>query len=107
MYHLDTKYHVNPVVMVVNKLDQEKINDLEKGGIIKRIMSLQTGGTILLCCLKITKLSLYLNSNPLNEALGRPNYITLTVEVILPELNEAITFSLVDVSKRVWDLELY
>ncbi|XP_055622753.1 uncharacterized protein LOC129766261 [Toxorhynchites rutilus septentrionalis] len=43
---------------------------------------------------------------PLNKALKRPNLQFATLDVILPELKKAKTFSTVDAKKGFWHVEL-
>ena len=61
----------------------------------------------LVCIAKSTgKLRLCLDPNNLNCAIKRPHYFTPTLEDILPKLNGAKCFSILDARSGYWNIKL-
>ena len=86
---------------------QKELDSLVDQGILAKVTEPTDWVNSLVCVAKNTgALRLCLDPKDLNYANKRPHYFTPTLEVILPQLNGAKCFSILDARSGYWNIKL-
>ncbi|KAK3084785.1 hypothetical protein FSP39_018986 [Pinctada imbricata] len=102
-----TKIPTRKVPLAVKKLLKEELERLTDLGVITPVTEPTDWISSLVAVKKPTgKMRLCIDPKPLNKALKRSHYTTPTIEDILPELNKAKVFSVLDCKDGFWHVEL-
>ena len=109
-YHLDVDSTVNPVVhprrRVPIALKQKLKGELDKLTETQIVKPVDTPTPWVSSLIKPHKLRICLDPKDLNEALNRSHYPMKTIDDILPDLNNAKVFSILDAKNGFWHVEL-
>ena len=86
---------------------KNELVSLVEQGILAKVTEPTDWVNSLVCVTKSTgALRLCLDPKDLNRAIKRPHYLTPTLEDILPKLNGAICFSILDARSGYWNIKL-
>jgi hypothetical protein len=112
-YHIEvdksvrpTQQHPRRIPIGVKQEVIEKLEEMEKQGIIKKVTCHTDWISNMVIVKKPSKLRVCIDPSDLNPALLRPNYQTPTIEDILPKLSKAKVFSVLDAKDGFWQVEL-
>ena len=111
--HLNVEKDARPVIhsprripIATKKILKEELHRLTEAGIIKKVQEPTPWVSSLVTVIKPNKTRLCIDPKDLNLVLQRSHYPMKTLEDILPELNKAKTFSVVDVKDGYWHVKL-
>ena len=86
---------------------KKELDSLVVQGILAKVTKLTDWVNSLVCVTKSTgTLRLCLDPKDVNCAIKRPHYFTPTIEDILPKLNGAMCFSILDARSGYWNIKL-
>ena len=112
-YHLEIDERVTPVVHPPRKVPiaikdrlHEELQRLTKLEIITPVTTPTPWVSSLVTVVKPDKLRICLDPKHLNQGLKRSHYPLPTIEDLLPDLNKARIFSVVDAKNGFWHVEL-
>ena len=113
-YHITVDPTVPPVVHPPRRVPEalreplkKELDSLVDQGILAKVTEPTDWVNSLVCVAKNTgALWLCLDPKDLNCAIKRPHYFTPTLEVILPKLNGAKCFSILDARSGYWNIKL-
>ncbi|UYV76658.1 K02A2.6-like [Cordylochernes scorpioides] len=85
---------------------KRKLDDLEGRGIIERVQKSSSRISNLVLVKKQNKLRVCLDLRDLNKVIKRPNFKIPTIDEILPSLNNAKIFTVIDAKDGFWQVKL-
>ena len=104
--HPPTQHAPRRIAVALKKEVKEKIDELEKKGIIKKETEPTEWISSMVVVAKPGKIRICLDPKDLNKALLRPKYQLPTLEEILPNLNKAKLFSTLDLKDGYYQIGL-
>ena len=113
-FHIKLDPAVSPVIHpprrvpeALQELVKKELDSLEAQGIITKVSEPTDWVNSLVCVTKPNgSLSQCLDPKDLNKAIKRPHHHTPTIDEILPKLNGAKYFSIVDATSGYWNIKL-
>ncbi|UYV83335.1 K02A2.6-like [Cordylochernes scorpioides] len=85
---------------------KRKLDDLEGRGIIERVQKSSSWISNLVLVKKQNKLRVCLDPRDLNKVIKRPHFQIPTIDEILPSLNNAKIFTVIDAKDAFWQVKL-
>ncbi|UYV83482.1 K02A2.6-like [Cordylochernes scorpioides] len=85
---------------------KRKLDDLEGRGIIERVQKSSSWISNLVLVKKQNKLRVCLDPRDLNKVIKRPHFQIPTIDQILPSLNNAKIFTVIDAKDGFWQVKL-
>ncbi|UYV65688.1 K02A2.6-like [Cordylochernes scorpioides] len=111
-YHIEIEKEATPMqqhprIPIGLKAEfKRKLDDLEGRGIIERVQKFSSWISNLVLVKKQNKLRVCLDPRDLNKVIKRPHFQIPTIDEILPSLNNAKIFTVVDAKGGFWQVKL-
>ncbi|UYV78904.1 K02A2.6-like [Cordylochernes scorpioides] len=112
-YHIEIEKGATPVqqhprrIPISLKVEfKRKLDDLEGRGIIERVQKSSSWISNLVLVKKQNKLRVCLDPRDLNKVIKRPHFQIPTIDEILPSLNNAKIFTVIDAKDGFWQVKL-
>ncbi|UYV63734.1 K02A2.6-like [Cordylochernes scorpioides] len=99
-YHIEIEKEATPAEF------KRKLDDLEGRGIIERVQKSSSWISNLVLVKKQNKLRVCLDPRDLNKMIERPHFQIPTIDEILPSLNNAKIFTVIDAKEGFWQVKL-
>ncbi|UYV66468.1 K02A2.6-like [Cordylochernes scorpioides] len=112
-YHIEIEKEATPVQQHPRRIPiglkaefKRKLDDLEGRGIIERVQKSSSWISNLVLVKKQNKLRVCLDPRDLNKVIKRPHFQIPTIDEILPSLNNAKIFTVIDAKDGFWQVKL-
>ncbi|UYV81904.1 K02A2.6-like [Cordylochernes scorpioides] len=112
-YHIEIEKEAKPVQQHPRRIPiglkaefKRKLDDLEGRGIIGRVQKSSSWISNLVLVRKQNKLRVCLDPRDLNKVIKRPHFQIPTIDEILPSLNNAKIFTVIDAKDGFWQVKL-
>ncbi|UYV79187.1 K02A2.6-like [Cordylochernes scorpioides] len=112
-YHIEIEKEATPVQQHLRRIPiglkaefKRKLDDLEGRGIIERVQKSSSWISNLVLVKKQNKLRVCLDPRDLNKVIKRPHFQIPTIDEILPSLNNAKIFTVIDAKDGFWQVKL-
>ncbi|UYV72155.1 K02A2.6-like [Cordylochernes scorpioides] len=112
-YHIEIEKEATPVQQHPRRIPiglkaefKRKLDDLEGRGIIERVQKSSSWISNLVLVKKQNKLRVCLDPRDLNKVIKRPHFQIPTLDEILPSLNNAKIFTVIDAKDGFWQVKL-
>ncbi|UYV73002.1 K02A2.6-like, partial [Cordylochernes scorpioides] len=112
-YHIEIEKEATPVQQHPRRIPiglkaefKRKLDDLEGRGIIERVQKSFSWISNLVLVKKQNKLRVCLDPRDLNKVIKRPHFQIPTIDEILPSLNNAKIFTVIDAKDGFWQVKL-
>ncbi|UYV82346.1 K02A2.6-like, partial [Cordylochernes scorpioides] len=112
-YHIEIEKEATPVQQHPRRIPiglkaefKRKLDDLEGRGIIERVQKSSSWISNLVLVKKQNKLRVCLDPRDLNKVIKRPHFRIPIIDEILPSLNNAKIFTVIDAKDGFWQVKL-